>query len=206
VVCDAMIAIVDYGVGNLRSVEKAFNAVGAEVRLTSDPEIVLAAEKVVLPGVGAFGDGMEGLEERNLLEAIKELVARGTPLLGICLGMQLLFDESEEHGRFEGLGFLGGKVCRFDMPDLITPHTGWNRILIEHNNPLLHGLPEDSYTYFNHGYYCKSQPEDILAYTEYGLRFASVVRRGSIYGAQFHPEKSQHIGLRILRNFVGRCS
>jgi glutamine amidotransferase len=200
-----MIAIIDYGVGNLRSVEKAFSAVGAEVHLTSDPEVVLAAEKVILPGVGAFGDGMEGLKERNLVETVKDLVALGTPLLGICLGMQLLFEESQEHGRFEGLGFLTGKVYHFDLPDLIIPHTGWNRILIERSSPLLDGLPADSYAYFNHGYYCKGQSEDILAYTEYGFRFASVVGRGSIFGAQFHPEKSQHVGLLILRNFLERC-
>jgi glutamine amidotransferase len=119
--------------------------------------------------------------------------------------MQLLFEESEEHGRFEGLGFLAGKVCHFDLPELIIPHTGWNRILIECSSPLLHGLPTDSYAYFNHGYYCKGLSEDILAYTEYGFRFASVVGRGSIYGAQFHPEKSQHVGLLILRNFLERC-
>jgi glutamine amidotransferase len=200
-----MITLVDYGIGNLRSVEKAFNAVGAEVCLTSDPEVILTAEKIVLPGVGAFGDGMAGLEERGLVQPIKDLVARGTALLGICLGMQLLFEESEEHGRFAGLGFLPGKVRRFNIPDLIIPHTGWNRILVERPNPLLHGLPPDSYAYFNHGYYCEVQADDVLAYTEYGLRYGSVVGRGSIYGAQFHPEKSQHVGLMILRNFVEKC-
>jgi glutamine amidotransferase len=200
-----MITLVDYGIGNLRSVEKAFNAVGAEVCLTSDPEVILTAEKIVLPGVGAFGDGMAGLEERGLVQPIKDLVARGTALLGICLGMQLLFEESEEHGRFAGLGFLPGKVRRFNIPDLIIPHTGWNRILVERPNPLLHRLPPDSYAYFNHGYYCEIQADDVLAYTEYGLRYGSVVGRGSIYGAQFHPEKSQHVGLMILRNFVEKC-
>ncbi len=200
-----MITLVDYGIGNLRSVEKAFNAVGVEVNITSAPEVVLAAEKIVLPGVGAFGDGMAGLEERGLVQPIKDLVGRGTSLLGICLGMQLLFEESEEHGRFAGLGFLPGKVRRFNIPNLIIPHTGWNRILVERSNPLLHGLPPDSYAYFNHSYYCEVQSEDVLAYTDYGLRYGSVVGRGSIYGAQFHPEKSQHVGLLILRNFVERC-
>jgi glutamine amidotransferase len=200
-----MITLVDSGIGNLRSVEKAFNAVGADVCLTSDPEDILEAEKVVLPGVGAFGDGMTGLKERGLIQPIKERVAREVPLLGICLGMQFLFDESEEHGRFVGLGFLQGKVRRFDSPDLIIPHTGWNRILVERSCPLFYGLPSDSYAYFNHSYYCDAQPEDILAYTDYGLRYGSVVGRGSIYGVQFHPEKSQQVGLLILRNFVERC-
>jgi len=201
-----MITLVDYGIGNLRSVEKAFNAVGAEVCLTSDPQVVLTAERVVLPGVGAFGDGITGLEERNLIQPIKDLVARGAPLLGICLGMQLLFEESEEHGRHHGLALLQGSVRCFDVPGLIIPHTGWNRILVERPNPLLHGLPVDSYAYFNHSYYCLAQDEDILAATEYGIRYGSVVARGSIYGVQFHPEKSQHVGLMILRNFVERCS
>jgi glutamine amidotransferase len=196
---------VDYGIGNLRSVEKAFNAVGAEVSVTSDPEVVRAADKVVLPGVGAFGDGMAGLVKRNLVQPIRDLVERGIPLLGICLGMQLLFEESEEHGKFGGLGFLAGKVLRFDVPGLIIPHTGWNQIRIVRSSPLLDGLPPDAHAYFNHGYYCQAQPEDILATTEYGIQYSSVVGRGSIYGAQFHPEKSQHIGLMILRNFVERC-
>lgn len=201
-----MITLVDCGIGNLRSVEKAFNAVGAEVRLTSDPEVVRKAEKLVLPGVGAFRDGMAGLQQRGLVQPIAELVERGAPLLGICLGMQLLFEGSEEHGKHPGLGFLAGEVRRFDAPGLIVPHTGWNLISLGRANPLLHGLPPDSYAYFNHSYYCRAHDEDVLAYTDYGLRYGSVVQRGSIYGVQFHPEKSQQVGLLILSNFAERCA
>ena len=200
-----MLALVDYGIGNLRSVEKALSAVGAEVQLTSDPDVVLAAERVVLPGVGAFRDGMQGLRERNLIESILALLARGTPLLGICVGMQLLFEEGDEHGTHQGLGLFAGKVKRFEDADLIVPHTGWNRILPSKQSSLLHGLEPGAYAYFNHSYYCDARPEDTLSFTEYGLRYSSMIQRGSIYGAQFHPEKSQQVGLTILRNFVERC-
>jgi glutamine amidotransferase len=200
-----MLALVDSGIGNLRSVEKALSAVGADVRLTSNPEVVLEADKVVLPGVGAFRDGMRGLRDRNLVEPILTMIAHGTPFLGICVGMQLLFEEGEEHGTHKGLGLFTGKVKRFDDTDLIVPHTGWNLILPSRESPLLHGLEPDAYVYFNHSYYCDACPEDTLAYTEYGLRYSSMIQRGSIYGAQFHPEKSQRVGLTILRNFVERC-
>jgi glutamine amidotransferase len=200
-----MLALIDFGIGNLRSVEKALGAVGADVRLTSDPEVILNAEKVVLPGVGAFRDGMIGLQERELIEPIRTVIQKGTPFLGICVGMQLLFDESEEHGRHKGLGLLKGKVKRFDDAELIVPHTGWNRILISKEHPLLDGLETGSYAYFNHSYYCDGLQDDTLAYTEYGVRYSSMVQQGSIYGAQFHPEKSQRVGITILRNFVERC-
>jgi glutamine amidotransferase len=198
-----MIALVDYGIGNLRSVEKALAAVGAQVRLTSDPELILSAQKVVLPGVGAFGDGMRGLRERNLVEPVHELVRRETPLLGICVGMQVLFEESEELGQHAGLGILPGRVRPFPVGDHKIPQTGWNQLHVRQEQPLLSGLPQDSYAYFNHSYYCDAgDPGDVVATTEYGLVYATVVGRGSLYGVQFHPEKSQQVGLHILRNFV----
>ncbi len=199
-----MIALVDYDLGNLRSVEKALETIGADVRLTSDPEVILAAEKVVLPGVGAFGDGMVGLRRYGLIEVIPEVVRRGTPLLGICVGMQVLFEEGEEHGRHQGLGLLPGRVRRFETAGLKVPQTGWNQILPARETMLLDGLLPGDYAYFNHGYYCDAAPDDTLAQTEYGVRYASVVGRGRLYGVQFHPEKSQRVGMTILRNFVER--
>ncbi len=200
-----MIALVDYGTGNLRSVEKALTAVGAEVSLTSDPGVILGADKVLLPGVGAFDDAMSELAERGLAEIIKNTAARGIPLLGICVGMQLLFEESEEHGCHIGLGLLPGRVQRFEMTGFKIPHTGWNRILPSCDNPLIHNLPPGAYAYFNHSYFCEATTADTLAYTEYGSPFSSIVGRGRLYGVQFHPEKSQQVGLTILRNFVESC-
>jgi glutamine amidotransferase len=198
-----MIALVDHGVGNLRSVEKALAAVGALVCLTADPDTILSAEKVVLPGVGAFADAMDGLRSRGLVEPLLTVTQRGIPLLGICVGMQMLLEVSEEHGEHAGLGLLPGHVRRFPETGLKIPHTGWNRLRIERDTPLLNGLPPNSYAYFNHSYYCiPTNPADVLASTDYGLRYAAVVGRGALYGVQFHPEKSQRVGLRILRNFV----
>lgn len=202
------IILIDYGIGNLRSVYKALSTVGADVLLTSDPKDVLAAEKVVLPGVGAFGDGMQGLQERELVEPVSEVIERGTPFLGICVGMQLLFESSNEQGEHAGLGFLPGTVKRFELEDrsLKVPQTGWNQIQAENESPLLSDIDPDSYAYFNHSYYCDAQDRsDWLASTEYGLRYASVVGRQNLYAVQFHPEKSQAVGLQILRNFVERC-
>lgn len=201
-----MIALVDYGIGNLRSVEKALATAGAEVCLTEDPGAILQAAKVVLPGVGAFGDGMAGLRERQLVDVVHEIVRRGIPLLGICVGMQLLFEASEEMGEHPGLGLLPGRVRRFEPdPDwhLKVPQTGWNMLQQEQDTPLLAGLPTGSYAYFNHSYYCAAtEINDVLASTSYGIRYASVVGRDRVYGVQFHPEKSQDVGLKILRNFV----
>jgi glutamine amidotransferase len=199
-----MIALVDYGIGNLRSVEKALTAAGGDVQLTSNPEVMAQAEKVVLPGVGAFGDGMIGLRQRGLVDAVKDVVARGVPLLGICVGMQVLFEESEEHGRHAGLGLLPGRVRRFEANGLKVPQTGWNQIEAARESVLLNGIVPGSYVYFNHGYYCDAADADTLARTEYGARYASIVGRGRLYGIQFHPEKSQRVGLAILRNFVER--
>ena len=199
-----MIALVDYGIGNLRSVQKALERVGAAVTLTEAPAEILAAEKVVLPGVGAFGDGMKGLAQRGLVEVLKTVVARGTPLLGICVGMQVLFALSEEQGQHAGLGVLPGRVQRFMAPGLKVPQTGWNQIVPLRASPLFHALPAGAYAYFNHSYYCAAGPAETLAVTDYGGEFPSVVGRGRLYGIQFHPEKSQHVGLLLLQNFVER--
>jgi len=199
-----MIALIDYGAGNVRSVHKALTAVGAEVVVTQDAAVVLAAEKVVLPGVGAFGDCMASMARLDLIAPIREVVARGTPFLGICVGMQVLFDEGTEMGRRAGLGMLPGSVVRFDItPTLKVPHTGWNQVEPIRKTPLLDGLSNWAWTYFNHSYYCQAQPEHTLAVADYGGPYPVVVGRDNVYGIQFHPEKSQHVGLHILRNFVG---
>jgi len=197
-----MIAIVDYGVGNLRSVQKALERVGARAVITADEAQLDAARGVVLPGVGAFGDGMDNLRSRGLVPPVLRQVERGKPFLGICLGMQLLFDESEEMGRHQGLGLLPGRVVRFPESELKVPHIGWNR-LQGCGTGLLEGIAEGAYAYFVHSYYvAPEEPGDVLATTEYGLEFASVVSRGPVFGAQFHPEKSQEVGLRLLANFA----
>ncbi|MFC1878805.1 imidazole glycerol phosphate synthase subunit HisH [Chloroflexota bacterium] len=203
------IALIDYGIGNLRSVQKALETVGApagvKVILTDNPDQILQANKVVLPGVGAFGDGMRGLEERRLIGALRTLYMQGTPLLGICLGMQLFFQESEE-AENPGLAFLPGLVRRFPDNSLKVPQTGWNQIHTLRHTSLLDGLKPGSYAYFNHSYYCDPMQEsDRLASSSYGLDYASVAGRGRLYGVQFHPEKSQAVGLQILRNFVEHC-
>ncbi|MBI3241368.1 MAG: imidazole glycerol phosphate synthase subunit HisH [Chloroflexi bacterium] len=215
------IALIDYGIGNLRSVQKAFEHVGAQVTLTDDPQLILNAEKVVLPGVGAFGDGMKGLRVRGLDAVVKEVVRVGKPLLGICVGMQVLFESSEELGEHEGLGILPGQVLKFPVRSddfsrpsqrateaattsakLKVPHTGWNQIEPQKDNPLFRGLPIGSFAYFNHSYCCTARPEDTLAVTDYGGAYPSIVGCGRVYGIQFHPEKSQSVGLTLLRNFV----
>lgn len=202
-----MIAIVDYGVGNLRSVQKALERVGATAVVSADPATLDAAQGIVLPGVGAFGDGMAHLRARHLVEPVLRQVEQGKPLLGICLGMQLLFDESEEMGLHQGLGILPGRVVRFPEGELKVPHIGWNQLRLAGARPeteILSGIGEGAYAYFVHSYYAApAEPADVLATTEYGLDFASVVGRGRIYGAQFHPEKSQDVGLRLLENFAG---
>jgi glutamine amidotransferase len=201
-----MIALIDYGIGNLRSVQKALSTVGADVLLTDEPERILAADKVVLPGVGAFGDGMAGLISRQLDKVLRTFNEQQKPLLGICLGMQLLFDSSEEHGEHPGLGFLPGKVVRFQSNNLKIPQTGWNQINVINPAPLLHGLVPGCYAYFNHSFYCEPDlSTDVLAYTDYGHKYASVVGRGHLCGVQFHPEKSQSVGLKMLQNFVELC-
>jgi len=201
-----MIALIDHGVGNLRSVQKALSAVGAEVQLTSDPTTIMNAEKIILPGVGAFADAMKGLKARGLVNILLDAIQREIPTLGICVGMQMLMDSSEEYGEHLGLGLIPGRVRRFEFTDHKIPHTGWNQVNPQTDSVLLKGLENNNYAYFNHSYYCDPQEsQDILGITDYGIRYASVVGRGRLYGVQFHPEKSQEVGLQILRNFIELC-
>ena len=205
-----MIAIVDYGMGNLRSVEKAIARAGVATVVTSDPAKILGARGVVLPGVGAFGACMENLESRGLAATMREAVASGKPFLGICLGLQLLFDESEEFGPIRGLGILPGKVVRFggsSFEGLKIPQMGWNRLRIRRRVAELEGIGDDPYVYFVHSYYvAPADPGLTVAATEYGVEFAAAIAWKNVFACQFHPEKSQAIGLRILENFVGRVN
>lgn len=205
-----MISIVDYGMGNLRSVQKGLEKVGSSAIIVSTPEQVRSASKLILPGVGAFGDAMKHLRERGLVEPLMEFARSGRPFLGVCLGLQLLFDSSNEEGEFTGLGLIPGSVKRFDFRDtpagqgLKIPHMGWNAVAWEKPSPLLAGLSSGTYFYFVHAYH--AVPADdavILARCEYGYAFTAMVQRDNIFAAQFHPEKSQHAGLRILQNFAG---
>ncbi|RJQ47917.1 MAG: imidazole glycerol phosphate synthase subunit HisH [Gaiellales bacterium] len=197
-----MITVIDYGMGNLRSVEKALEKVGAEVRVSRDPDDLRSASKLVLPGVGAFGDAMENLRKRGLVDVIQEEAAAGKPLLGICLGLDLVFEESEEHGLHEGLGLLPGRV-ELLTTELKIPHIGWNRIRIEKESPLLAGVPDGSFFYFVHSYVVVPRRDsDILCTTDYGCRFVSAVEHENVSAFQFHPEKSSALGLNILRNFA----
>lgn len=203
-----MIAIVDYGMGNLRSVEKGIARAGVSTLVTSDPAKILAADGVVLPGVGAFGACMENLASRALTDTIREAVVSGRPFLGICLGLQLLFEESEEFGPVRGLGILPGRVVRFAgaaLDGLKIPQMGWNRLRIRRPAAELEGLAEGPYVYFVHSYYVvPSDPELIVATTDYGVEFAAAIAWRNVFACQFHPEKSQATGLRILENFVAR--
>ena len=196
------VAIIDYGVGNLRSVEKAFGAGGAEAVVSSDERVLRGAEKLVLPGVGAFRACMEALEERGFDRLVRERVAAGTPLLGVCVGMQMLFEESEEFGLTRGLGFLRGRVRRFPEGPRV-PQVGWNQVGWRRGHTLARGIGDGTFFYFVHSFYCgPGDGADIVGETEYGRTYASVVARGSVCGVQFHPEKSQAAGLRLLRNFA----
>lgn len=199
-----MITIVDYGMGNLRSVQKAFEKVGAEAVICSDPDKIAQASKLILPGVGAFRDAIQALKDQSLVEPILEHAHSGKPFLGICLGLQLLFDVSYEDGEYEGLGIIPGKVVRFeDQPDLKIPHMGWNQIERTAPHPILAGIPDHEYFYFVHSYYVVPENEsDVAAWTDYGCRFASMVARDNVVASQFHPEKSQDAGLKLLQNFA----
>jgi imidazole glycerol-phosphate synthase subunit HisH len=198
------VILIDAGTGNLRSVQKALESVGANVERTSDPNKVLAGQRIVLPGVGAFGDFMSGLRQRGLEEPLRQVARHGVPLLGICVGMQALFEVGEEMGEHKGLGLLEGKVGRFDASlSVKIPHTGWNQLRTKREAGLFDQVPDGAYVYFNHSYYCQpSHASDVIADTDYGIRYACAVRRENISGVQFHPEKSQAVGLQILKNFV----
>jgi glutamine amidotransferase len=199
-----MIVIVDYGMGNLRSVQKGFEKAGFDALITSDPAQVREASKVVLPGVGAFEDAIAELRRRELVRPILEAIDTGKPFLGICLGLQLLFDVSYENGRHEGLGVLRGEVVRFDLPpEYSVPHMGWNQLWIRRRAPLLEGLADGAYFYFVHSYYVVPQDAGVIATeTDYPQRFCSMIWRDNLFATQFHPEKSQSDGLRMLRNFA----
>lgn len=199
-----MTAIIDYDAGNIRSVEKALAAIGEEAVVTRDAEELLKAERVILPGVGSFGDAMRKLEEFQLTEVIREIVRKGTPFLGICLGLQLLFEESEESPGVKGLGILPGKILRIpDKEGLKVPHMGWNSLDFPREGKLFAGIKEGSYVYFVHSYYLKAAKEDIVTATaDYGVKVHASVEAGNVFACQFHPEKSSDVGLAILHNFV----
>lgn len=199
-----MVAIIDYDAGNIRSVEKAVRYLGKEVTVTSDPGKILAADRVILPGVGAFGDAMKRLHAMGLVEVIRQVADRGTPFLGICLGLQLLFEKSEESPGVPGLGLLRGEILRLpELPGLKVPHIGWNSLKYPNPGRLFRGIPEESYVYFVHSYYLRAQDEGIVtATTEYGTLVHASVESGNLFACQFHPEKSSETGLTILENFL----
>ncbi|MCP4423842.1 MAG: imidazole glycerol phosphate synthase subunit HisH [Chloroflexi bacterium] len=208
------ITMIDYGGSNIRSVQKAFEFVGATVAVTAVPANILRADKLVLPGVGAFGAGMAAMRKRGLDTAVIAAAQKGTPLLGICLGMQLLFNESDEMGQHAGLGLIPGKVTRFPekftthnsqftIHNLKVPHMGWNQLDLVWEHPLLDGVNSGDYAYFVHSYYCDpKEATAVLAWTDYGFPFAAIAAKDNVFGLQFHPEKSQQVGLRIIQNFV----
>ncbi len=199
-----MIAILDYDAGNIKSVEKAMQLLGQEVTITRDRREILNADKVILPGVGAFGDAMEKIRQYGLYEVIHEVTEQGTPFLGICLGLQLLFERSEESPGVEGLGILKGEILRIpETPGLKIPHMGWNSLDFRNNGRLFEDLPEESYVYFVHSYYLRAADEKIVtAVTEYGTQIHASVEQGNVFACQFHPEKSSDVGIQILKNFV----
>lgn len=202
-----MIAIIDYGAGNLRSVELAFRRVGADAVVTGRADDLLAADGLLLPGVGAFADAMGALRDSGLIPAVRRYAASGRPLLGICLGMQALLEGSEEGQGVEGLGLIPGRVRRLPECGLKIPHIGWNSLHAEKSSPLFSGLPEQPYAYFVHSYACRADdPADVLATTEYGVCFHSAVQRGNVMGVQFHPEKSGRDGETMLRNFAAMAA
>ena len=199
-----MIAIIDYDAGNLKSVEKALQHLGQECMITGKAEEILSADKVILPGVGSFGDAMSNIRRLGLEEVIKEVAAKGTPFLGICLGLQLLFESSDETPGVEGLGILKGKIVRIpDCEGLKIPHVGWNSLKLQNNGRLFAGLGEEPYVYFVHSYYLEAEDEQIVkATTDYSTCIHASVESGNVFACQFHPEKSSTVGLKILENFT----
>lgn len=199
-----MIAMIDYDAGNIKSVEKALHKLGQEAVITRDRELLLKADKVILPGVGAFGDAMGHLKEYGLVEVIHEIVEKKTPFLGICLGLQLLFERSDEAPGVEGLGILKGEILRIpDEEGLKIPHMGWNSLELQNDGRLFRGIEGNPYVYFVHSYYLKAEEEGIVkAVTEYSTRIHASVEKDNVFACQFHPEKSSDIGLRILQNFA----
>ncbi len=195
-----MIAIINYGLGNLRSAAKACEYIGLEVLLTSNASDIERAEKVILPGVGAFADAMAGLKEIGMDEAVTNAARQGKPLLGICIGMQVLFETGREGGTHQGLGLIEGEVSRIEAPGLKIPHMGWNQIEMA-DDPLFKGITGRPNMYFVHSYCARTPDANVSAWTEYGERFPAAVHKGNVYGTQFHPEKSGETGLQILRNF-----
>ena len=199
-----MIGIIDYDAGNIKSVEKALAYIGEETIVSRDPEVLLKADKAILPGVGSFGQAMENLHRYNLVPVIKDMVKNNTPFLGICLGLQLLFESSDETPGVEGLGILKGKILRIPpSPGLKIPHMGWNSIDIKEDSRLFEGIDRQSYMYFVHSYYLKAEEEQIVkASTEYTTHIHASVEKDNVFACQFHPEKSSDVGLKILKNFV----
>jgi glutamine amidotransferase len=199
-----MIAMIDYDAGNIKSVEKALQKLGADVVITKDPQVILSADKVILPGVGSFGDAMNNLKKYGLDEVIHQVVEKGTPFLGICLGLQLLFERSDESPEAVGLGILKGEILRIpDAEGLKIPHMGWNSLHLQNNGRLFNGLKENDYVYFVHSYYLKAEDESIVkATTNYSVNIHASVEKDNVFACQFHPEKSSDVGLQILKNFV----
>ena len=200
-----MITIIDYGIGNLRSIERAFQHVTSDVIRTDDPEVIGRSDRLVLPGVGAFGACIQEIRNRGLEQPILDTVARNVPFLGVCVGMQILFQSSSEKGAHAGLGLLSGHIKKLDLPDpaLKIPHMGWNLVSPVRTNPLFQDVPENAYCYFAHSFYASGiHPDDLIASTEYGASLPAAVAREHVYGVQFHPEKSHEVGLRILANFA----
>lgn len=205
------ITIIDYGMGNLKSVQKAFAVLGFETNIIQSPDALMKADKVVLPGVGAFRDAINTLHETGLSEAIHEVVKRGTPLLGICLGMQLMFDKSYEYGEYEGLGLLPGEIVRFKEENMLqangerlkVPHMGWNNLEIVKRAPLFERIENENSVYFVHSYYLETTADIVSGYTNYGGKIAVAAQKDNVFATQFHPEKSGTVGLQILKNFGG---
>lgn len=199
-----MIAVIDYDAGNMKSVEKAIEALGEKAVVTRESSLILQADKVILPGVGAFGDAMNRLNEYGLTDTINEVVQRDKPFLGICLGLQLMFKSSEESPEVKGLGLLPGQILKIpDCEGLKIPHMGWNSLNIREGSRLFKGIPDNSYVYFVHSYYLKADnEEDVAASTEYSTHIHAAVEHGNVFACQFHPEKSSRVGMRILKNFI----